>query len=306
MYGIVLATALTAGSASPEFFFRGCHGCCGCYGCYGCCGCYGCYGCHGCYGCCGCYGGCCGCYGGCCGCYGGCWGYYAPVVKVYPSYYYGGCCGCCGSYGGYMTTPVITAPAKTTKDPAPKSMPKSVEDDSETGVTRMPATVMVKAPADVKITVNGHATSRRSTEETFLTPHLPVGKTFAYVFSAEVMRDGEKITKTERITVRAGEKSEVDFSNLDRSALLTDVAHLTVKLPENARLFVNDVAVSATGTQTFETPKLQKGRKFFYTVKAEVQREGKMVTESQRVSVEAGKTITVDFVKAKNTLTASR
>jgi len=172
--------------------------------------------------------------------------------------------------------------------------------------TRSPATVVLKAPADVKITVNGTTIARRTTEETFLTPALPAGQNFAYVFSAEATRDGKTLTKTERITVRAGVQSEVDFSNLDSAAVAADVARVTVVLPTGARLFVNDVAVAASGTQTFETPKLAKGKKFYYTVKAEMQRDGRTVSDKQRVSVEAGKSVTVDFTLATSTLTASR
>jgi uncharacterized protein (TIGR03000 family) len=172
--------------------------------------------------------------------------------------------------------------------------------------TQTPATVLVKAPADVKITVNGTAIERRTTEETYLTPALPTGQTFAYVFSAEATRDGKKLTKTERITVQAGMRSQVDFSNLELATAATDVARVTVVLPDGARLFVNDVAVSVKGTQTFETPKLEKGKKFFYTVRAEIERDGRTVSDNQRVSVEAGKSVTVDFTRAAGRLTASR
>jgi uncharacterized protein (TIGR03000 family) len=184
-------------------------------------------------------------------------------------------------------------------------MPKVIESD-KIGTVRTPATVVLKAPADVKVTVNGTALTRRTIEETFQTPALPSGQTFAYVFSAEATRDGKTLTKTERITVRAGEKSEVDFTNLNQATVAADVARVTVVLPAGARLYVNDVAVSASGSQTFETPKLEKGKKFFYTVKAEFQRDGRTVSDNQRVSVEAGKSVTVDFTRAASTLTASR
>jgi uncharacterized protein (TIGR03000 family) len=190
------------------------------------------------------------------------------------------------------------------KPVAPNPMPKAIE-SNKIG-TQGPATVVLKAPADVKITVNGTALTRRTTEETFLTPALPAGQNFAYVFSAEATRDGKTLTKTERITVRAGAQSEVDFTNFESAASAVDVARVTVVLPAGASLYVNDVAVSAKGTQTFETPKLEKGKKFYYTVRAEMQRNGRTVSDKQRVSVEAGKSVTVDFTRAASTLTASR
>jgi uncharacterized protein (TIGR03000 family) len=185
-----------------------------------------------------------------------------------------------------------------------KKPSKTIEGD-KIGTAPIPATVVLKAPADVRITVNGTRIERRTTEETFLTPSLPVGQNFSYVFAAEATRDGKTLTKTERITVRAGMLSEVDFTSLDGAAT-ADVARVTVVLPAGARLYVNNVAVAATGTQTFETPKLEKDKKFFYTVRAEMQRDGRTVSDNQRVSVEAGKSVTVDFTRASSTLTASR
>jgi uncharacterized protein (TIGR03000 family) len=296
MYGIVLATAMMTSTAAPDWGCRGCHGC---YGCYGCCSCYGCCGCSGCWGgwgCCGCYG----CHGYYAGCYGYCGGW--GCCSCYSGWACHGCYGCygCGGCccGGYMVSPPVVVPKTTT-------MPK-VGEMIQGESARSPATVMVKAPADVNITVNGTAITRRTAEETFLTPALPSGQTFAYVFSAEATRDGKTVTKTERITVQAGMKSEVDFTAMGQAAAAADVAHLTVKLPDGAHLYVNDVAVSASGTQTFETPKLEKGKKFYYSVRAELQREGRTMTDSKSVSVEAGKSVTVDFTSSASRLTASR
>jgi uncharacterized protein (TIGR03000 family) len=51
----------------------------------------------------------------------------------------------------------------------------------------------------------------------------------------------------------------------------------------------------ATDTRAFDTPSLQPGQQFYYTVKAEVVRDGKPVSETRRVIFEAGKKIDVEF-----------
>jgi uncharacterized protein (TIGR03000 family) len=329
MYGIILATALTTGTTAADWGFRhGCHGChcgcwcgcsCGCYGCYGgycSCGCYGCYsycggwGCHGCWGCCGCYGcygycggwGChcggCGCYGGCMaygcyGCYGGCMAY--------------GCYGCCHGgtviYGGTYAAPPTMTPAPTDG----KTIEGKDKDGKEVSIRR-PATVVVKADSDVEIKVNGQATPRKTTEEAYTTPALVPGRLYSYTFVAEVTRDGKKQTETKEVTVRAGRRTVVDFTSLGTAVAKAEAeaASVTVILPEGAKLTVNDVAVNAEGKQTFQTPKLEKGKSYFYTVKAELTRDGKPVSETRRVDVAAGKEVTVDFTKGSATLTASR
>jgi uncharacterized protein (TIGR03000 family) len=208
-----------------------------------------------------------------------------------------------------VSGPVTTTPAAGGgSGGAPKTMPKAGEGREGEGDVRVrrPATVIVKAAEDVKITVNGQETPRRSTEESFLTPNLPVGRNYDYLFTAEARRGGKKVTRTERISVRPGETTEVDFRDMDRAVVSSEPARVTVVLPAGARLYVNGVAVEAKGKQTFQTPSLRKGRTFYYTVKAELMRGGRKVTESQRVSVEAGKAVTVDFTAAKATLTARR
>jgi uncharacterized protein (TIGR03000 family) len=80
--------------------------------------------------------------------------------------------------------------------------------------TPAPASVLVKAPADVMIRVNGQRISRRATEETFLTPALRPGQAYAYQFQAEVTRNGERVTRSRQVIVRTGRRSVVDFSDL--------------------------------------------------------------------------------------------
>jgi uncharacterized protein (TIGR03000 family) len=226
-------------------------------------------------------------------------------VASYPVYYghYAGH-GCCGGYA-------VAAPAAVPAVTVPRTMPKVIEGEKKNNEgevqARIPATVVVKADADVKLTVNGQSTELRSTEETFRTPNLTPGRSYDYLFVASATRDGKTVTKTERISVRPGQTTEIDFRNLGRAvAAAAEPATVTVVLPEGAKLYVNDVALKASRKQTFETPKLEKGKKFYYTVKVELRREGRLVSETKRVSVEAGKTVTVDFTTETSTLAASR
>jgi len=312
MYGLVLATALTASVSAPDFGFHhhGCSGgwgCCGYSSCYGCSGCYGGSGCYGCYGCSGCSG-CCG-YSssfGCCG-YSGCCGY-MPAMGAYSC---GGCCGYSACYGcsGYSSCYgccgyVSAAPVYGTPAPVAPGMKPA---EGSTGSVMQPATVVVKAPTDVKITVNGQATTRRTAEESFSTPLLNPGRTYSYAFVAERTVDGKKETAKKDVTVVAGKETVVDFSNFRAAVASTDEApaKVTVVLSGEGKVFVNDVEMKVSGKRTFVTPALTKGQRYFYTVKAEVVKAGKTSTETRRVNVEAGKTVTVDFT-AEESLTASR
>ena len=286
MYSIILATMLTAGGAAPDFGHgcHGCHGCCG--GCYGCCGgCYGC--CGGCYGCCGgcyccwggwsscygCCGGCYGCWGGWSGCYGGCYGCY------------GACYGCCG---GVVVAPVAVAPVTPALPVAPK------KDEKKAAALGNAAAVVLKAPADVQLSIEGQNIPRTTSEETFRTPELEPGSSYTYTIKATVVRDGKTVAFTKQVKVRAGQTSEADFTKLTVEG--KDVARVTVKLPAEARLYVDGVACPLTSAvRSFDTPELEAGRTYYYTLKAEVVQDGAKRTATKRVVVEAGKQVTVEF-----------
>jgi uncharacterized protein (TIGR03000 family) len=82
----------------------------------------------------------------------------------------------------------------------------------------------------------------------------------------------------------------------------TEPAHVTVVLPQPARLWVNGVLVHAVGRQTFETPALERDRRYSYTMKVEVLRDGHTETDTRRVVLAAGKSGTVDFTKPAETV----
>jgi uncharacterized protein (TIGR03000 family) len=83
----------------------------------------------------------------------------------------------------------------------------------------------------------------------------------------------------------------------DRPIAETASAHLTVKLPERARLYVDGVAapLTASATRTFDTPQLQPGKDYSYTLKAELVRDGQTLTASKRVVFRTGESVTVDL-----------
>jgi uncharacterized protein (TIGR03000 family) len=76
----------------------------------------------------------------------------------------------------------------------------------------------------------------------------------------------------------------------------SQTARLIVDLPEGARLFVDDGEVAKPGTsRTFRTPALEKGEVYYYELRAEIERDGKVLSQKRRVVVSAGKTVTADF-----------
>jgi uncharacterized protein (TIGR03000 family) len=84
-------------------------------------------------------------------------------------------------------------------------------------------------------------------------------------------------------------------------------ARVTVKLPPDARLWVDQVECPLTSAErSFNTPVLTPGQTYYYTLKMQIQRRGAPVTDSQRVLVSAGRNVTVTFQNPEPITTAQR
>jgi uncharacterized protein (TIGR03000 family) len=84
----------------------------------------------------------------------------------------------------------------------------------------------------------------------------------------------------------------------------TNVARITVNLPAEAKLWIDDVLCPLTsGTRSFKTPTLEAGRQYFYTLTVELNQDGQNIAENRRIYVTPGQQVNVDFT---NMATASR
>ena len=73
-------------------------------------------------------------------------------------------------------------------------------------------------------------------------------------------------------------------------------ATLTVNVPSDARVFVNGVKTKSVGSErSYVSRGLQSGFNYSYEVRAEVERDGKVVEETKTVSLMAGRTAHVAF-----------
>jgi uncharacterized protein (TIGR03000 family) len=74
-------------------------------------------------------------------------------------------------------------------------------------------------------------------------------------------------------------------------------ATVLVSLPADAKLTIDDTPTrSTTARRRFESPPLEPGKTYHYTLTAEAMREGRAVTVSQRIDVRAGQETRVQLV----------
>ncbi|VTT99668.1 Uncharacterized protein OS=Pirellula staleyi (strain ATCC 27377 / DSM 6068 / ICPB 4128) GN=Psta_2893 PE=4 SV=1 [Gemmataceae bacterium] len=103
------------------------------------------------------------------------------------------------------------------------------------------ATVVVRLPIDARLFADAKPLALVGAERKFVSPELPVGQEFVYRFRAEYERDGETVSVTKKVAVRAGAVLSVEFTDLTAKAAPAERA--VPERPANA-----NTAVAATPT----------------------------------------------------------
>jgi uncharacterized protein (TIGR03000 family) len=82
-----------------------------------------------------------------------------------------------------------------------------------------PARVTVRLPADARLWVDNVSCPLASDTRTFVTPRLEPGQRYVYNMRAEVVRDGQTVTQTQRVMLSAGRQVDVTFGKLAPTSL---------------------------------------------------------------------------------------
>jgi len=106
--------------------------------------------------------------------------------------------------------PVAQSPmGKGTQAPAGKGQAAGKGSVSAESAARL----LVKAPVDVKVYVNGYLTRRQNESQVFNTPELVPGQTYHYEIIAHREGDENAVVIEKKVTVQAGRESVLDLSN---------------------------------------------------------------------------------------------
>jgi uncharacterized protein (TIGR03000 family) len=84
-------------------------------------------------------------------------------------------------------------------------------------------------------------------------------------------------------------------ANLDSSAAPeTRVAYLNLKVPADAKVYLQDQQMTLAGTERrFVTPELQDGKQHTYTVRVEVVRDGRTISKTTTAAVKPGQEVQI-------------
>lgn len=170
------------------------------------------------------------CFGSAYSCFGG------PAVAYTPVF--NGGLSCQGGLPYSAPPPVfMPAPAVPGAAPPPSSIPYAPPDVApggnpniglrpaghnqalvSTGNPGNRATVVVRVPADARLFADARQLSLSGTERKFVSPELPAGQEFMYRFRVEYDRDGETVSVTKKVPVRAGATVSIEFTDLTSRA----------------------------------------------------------------------------------------
>lgn len=126
-------------------------------------------------------------------------GYYASPDRVLPHGVSP------GPHSAYPSSP--TGPGYSYRWPTPPpSGPRAKRPP-----TAQPVRMAVRVPTRAKIWINGAKTKQTGRVCQFVSPPLAPGRDYTYTVRASWREGGRKVTRTRRITVRAGEQVSVAF-----------------------------------------------------------------------------------------------
>jgi uncharacterized protein (TIGR03000 family) len=92
-----------------------------------------------------------------------------------------------------------------------------------------------------------------------------------------------------------------------QESLAPTKARLIVEVPADGKVYVEDQPMKTPAERrVYQTPDLEPGQAYVYDVRVEVQRDGKAVSATKRVTLKAGQEVVADFKDMKSTATAAR
>jgi uncharacterized protein (TIGR03000 family) len=93
----------------------------------------------------------------------------------------------------------------------------------------------------------------------------------------------------------------------EKKGMAPTKAKLIVSLPADAKLYIDDQLMKTTSERrVFNTPTLDRDQTYYYILRAEVEVDGKKLTDTKRVLVRAGEEIRANFAELEAKVNAAR
>jgi uncharacterized protein (TIGR03000 family) len=239
-------------------------------------------------------------------------GGYAVSYGSYGSY------GSSGSYGGVIydaqpadamsaeppAAPTEAAPQDGAAPQTPQPGLEGTPPQAPPSASAREASIWVSVPADAKVFVNDLATRSLGTERHYVSRGLERGRSYSYKLRVEFERDGQPVVEDKLIRLQAGSSVQLAFGNGQPAEEATAKTELKLHVPAEAKVTLAGAATKQTGeVRTYATSGLKTGQKWNgYTVRVELEQEGKTLTEEKTMDIEGGKSYELSFEMAGDSL----
>ena len=214
-------------------------------------------------------------------CYGGNW-----AVPCYPS---------CYSAPGGQLPPYAPLPPST-----PPATPPATTPAKPTGMTTS-AAIELDVPADARVFVNDLATRATGTHRRFVSPGLVPGLTYTYHVRVELPGKPQPVVETKTVKLHAGEQQLLAFNLAGEAQNVVAKpaplpTSLTLHVPANAQVFLGGSPTTTVGTvRTYRTTLSPGERLDQYTVRVQLERDGKVVSREKTIALAAGEQREMEF-----------
>jgi uncharacterized protein (TIGR03000 family) len=238
------------------------------------------------------------------GSYGGSYAVSYGSSGSYGSYGGYGSSGSYGSsYGGtyydegavYESAPMGTAPSEGA-GPPPTPQPGIEGAPLEPSASTDEAEIFVSLPEDAKVFVNDRPTTSVGAERHYVSRGLMPGRSYSYKLRVEFERNGEPVVEDKLVRLQAGQVTKLAFTG-EQSAEQTAATELKVHVPANAKVTLAGAPTQQTGeVRTYASTVLKPGQRWDgYTVRVELEQDGKSLVEEKTLNIEAGQTYELAF-----------
>ena len=235
--------------------------------------------------------------------YGYYWGGYRPNWSV------GDCCSVCGELDcgcGVETGDVLYGEPSVVPESAPAgptpATPPAAEGEGEPTPEKQTlrqshsALLTVSVPTNARVLVNGVPTRSTGDVRRYVSRNLNPGFSYTYEVTTEASINGQPVTQSKTVHLRAGEEATLAFDMQAQEAVETA---LTLHVPTDAKVYLAGNETRGQGpVRTFRTTKLNGGKAWSqYVVRVTVVREGEDLTKEETITLRAGDQteLTFDF-----------
>jgi uncharacterized protein (TIGR03000 family) len=142
--------------------------------------------------------------------FGGYWPYYYPAGSVLPDGYL-------GYYpaqaaAALLGVPAVVEPTGIPPIPPDEGTAPTLAPPAPASLGAAPVYLTVRVPDGAQVWVADVASNQAGPVRTFVSPAIEPGVEYVYTVKATWTVDGQPMTRTQRVTVRAGERVTVDLT----------------------------------------------------------------------------------------------